>query len=361
VRRLFCFLLLTAAALSAGPKSLFYLTSDPAGIASFLQHASKIDILVPTWYNVDPAGAVSGGPNAQVMDAAKRFHVPVMPIIVNPGFNQDNFHKLVTDSAARRKMIAAIAAESRKQGYIGFQFDFENIIETDRDALTVFVTEGAQAMHQAGLQLSIATVPNAPGYAGEGGFSKWIFTNWRAAYDLKGIGAAVDLLCLMTYDEHTRYTPPGPVAGHQWTVANLDYALKSVPKLRDLQWALDGRGCSRIRESNEQTGANVKELLEYLRLLLTDGTLSRQNLGDAAFGADDRPEIRGPQVALFQQKLHHLVRPGLCPRRVRCRLVIPDQFCEEIKERLLRASYFARPSPSEIPQWQALDHSRLPW
>jgi spore germination protein YaaH len=153
-----------------------------------------------------------------------------MPIIVNPGFNQDNFHKLVTDAAARRKMIDAIAAESKKQGYIGFQFDFENIIETDRDALTVLVTEAAQAMHQAGLLLSIATVPNAPGTAGEGGFSKWIFANWRAAYDLKGIGAAVDLLCLMTYDEHTRYTPPGPVAGHQWTVANLEYALKLVPK-----------------------------------------------------------------------------------------------------------------------------------
>jgi spore germination protein YaaH len=210
VRRICCFLLLATAAFGAGPKALFYLTADPNGIASFLQHAAKIDILVPTWYNVDPAGAVTGGPNAQVMDGARRFHVPVMPIIVNPGFNQDNFHKLVADVAARRKMIAAIVAESKKQGYIGFQFDFENIIETDRDALTVLVTEAAQAMHQAGLQLSIATVPNAPGSAGDGGFSKWIFTNWRAAYDLKGIGAAVDLLCLMTYDEHTRYTPPAP-------------------------------------------------------------------------------------------------------------------------------------------------------
>jgi spore germination protein YaaH len=177
VRRFCWSLLLITASLSGGPKSLFYLTADATGIASFLQHAGKIDILVPTWYNVDPAGAVTGGPNAQMMEAAKRFHVPVMPIIVNPGFNQDNFHKLVTDAAARQKMIGAIVAESRKQGYVGFQFDFENIIETDRDALTVLVTEAARAMHLAGLQLSIATVPNAPGYAGEGGFSKWIFAN----------------------------------------------------------------------------------------------------------------------------------------------------------------------------------------
>jgi spore germination protein YaaH len=230
VRRPLCFLLFAATALAARPKSLFYLTSDPAGIQSFLQHASKIDILVPTWYRVDSAGNVTGAPNPQVMDAAKRFHVPVMPIIVNPGFNQDDFHKLVTTPAARQNMMAYLVDECARQGYSGVQFDFENIIETDRDALSVMVREAADALHHAQFQLSIATVPNAPGHAGEGAFSKWIFSNWRAAYDLKAIGASVDLLCLMTYDEHTRYTPPGPVAGYIWTKENLEYALQFVPK-----------------------------------------------------------------------------------------------------------------------------------
>ena len=34
----------------------------------------------------------------------------------------------------------------------------------------------------------------------------------------------------MTYDQNTRWTMPGPVAGWQWTVENLDYALQFVPK-----------------------------------------------------------------------------------------------------------------------------------
>lgn len=230
MRRILCFLAFTAFALDARPKSLFYLTSDPAGIQSFRAHASKIDILVPTWYRVDSSGNASGAPDPRVMDAAKLAHVPVMPIIVNPGFNQDDFHQLVTTPAARSKMIGYLVAECENQGYVGIQFDFENIIETDRDALSTLVREAAQALHAAGFQLSIATVPNAPGRAGEGAFSKWIFSNWRAAYDLKAIGAAVDLLCLMTYDQHTRYTPPGPVAGYIWTKENLDYALQFVPK-----------------------------------------------------------------------------------------------------------------------------------
>jgi spore germination protein YaaH len=220
----------TAFTLDARPKSLFYLTSDPAGVQSFLAHAAKIDILVPAWYRVDSSGNTSGAPDPQVMAAAKAAHVPVMPIIVNPGFNQDDFHQLVAAPAARNKMIGYLVAECEKQGYIGIQFDFENIIETDRDALSTLVREAARALHAAGFQLSIATVPNAPGRAGEGAFSKWIFSNWRAAYDLKAIGAAVDLLCLMTYDQHTRYTPPGPVAGYIWTKENLDYALQFVPE-----------------------------------------------------------------------------------------------------------------------------------
>src|SRR5689334_16270643 len=91
------------------------------------------------------------------------------------------------------------------------------------------VRESAAAFHKEALQLSIATIPNAPGHPGETGFSKWIYENWRGAYDLKAISQAVDFLCLMTYDQHTTWTVPGPVAGWNWTVTNLDYALKVVP------------------------------------------------------------------------------------------------------------------------------------
>ncbi len=73
-------------------------------------------------------------------------------------------------------------------------------------------------------------MPNAPGYPGQGGFAKWIYTDWRGAYDLAGLAKSVDLICLMTYDQQTRWTMPGPVAGWEWTVSNMNYALQSVPK-----------------------------------------------------------------------------------------------------------------------------------
>jgi spore germination protein YaaH len=228
--RLVTVLLLAACALGARPKALFYLTRDSAGVQSFYAHWDKIDIVAPGWYSTDPAGNVTGRIDQAVLDFAHEHHVPVLPLIVNPGFNQDNIHKLLVTPDAHTTLIAGLIAECKKNGYLGIQFDFENVIDTDRDALSGLVRETASAFHAEGLQLSIAAVPNAPASPGTAGFTKWIYANWRNVYDLKAIGEAVDLLCLMTYDEHTRYTPPGPVAGHVWTVDNLDYALARVPK-----------------------------------------------------------------------------------------------------------------------------------
>jgi spore germination protein YaaH len=218
------------------PKALFYMTESSASIQSFVQHADKIDLLVPTWYSVDENGLVWGGPDELVLQTARQHHVPVMPIVINAStvpktsFSQENFHKLATDAQARTHLVNAMIEQCKKYGYLGFQFDFENVAWTDRDVLTQLVSESAAAMHKAGLQLSIATVPNAPGYPGQGGFGRWIYANWRGAYDLQALGKQVDLICLMTYDEHTSYTPPGPVAGYRWTSENLEDALKYVPK-----------------------------------------------------------------------------------------------------------------------------------
>jgi len=231
MKRIFLFfaiLLSGTASMHAAPVALFYLTSGPDSVRSFLAHSRQIDLLVPTWYQVDENGLVTGAPDPTVLKRAQEDKVPVMPIIAL--FNKKSFHALALSPAAQAIMNDAMIRESKMHGYTGFQFDFENIDWTDRDLLTAVVKNSAEALHKAGLQLSIATVPNAPGYPGAGGFAKWIYTDWRGAYDLAALAKSVDLLCLMTYDQNTRWTMPGPVAGWQWTLDNLNYALKVVPK-----------------------------------------------------------------------------------------------------------------------------------
>ena len=192
------------------PKSLFYMTRDPKSVRSFSAHADKVDILVPAWYGVDADGLLSGGANPFVMETAKQHHVPVMPIVANGDFAQEDFHKLLKNPVAKASMYEQLIRACKENGYTGFQFDFENLEWTDRDGLTATVKRSAEAMHKAGFQLTIATVPNAPGYPSGQGFAKWIYTDWRGAYDLAELAKSADLICLMTYDQQTRWTTPGP-------------------------------------------------------------------------------------------------------------------------------------------------------
>lgn len=225
---LFCIAMLGVCHAQAKPVALFYMTDSPDSIRSFLAHSAKIDLLVPTWYQVDEDGLVSGGPNPMVLSISKKENLPVMPLIAL--FNKTEFHHLATNPLAQAQMNDAMVREAKLYGYTGFQIDFENISWTDRDALTALVKQTSEVLHKAGLQLSIASIPNAPGYPGKGAFAKWIYADWRGAYDVAALAKYVDLFCLMTYDQQTRWTAPGPVAGWNWTVENLDYALKVVPK-----------------------------------------------------------------------------------------------------------------------------------
>ncbi len=221
-------LFLCTSAAFAQPKALFYMTTNPESVKSFTEHADKIDILVPAWYSVDANGLVWGGPNSDVLQAAAVHHVAVMPIVAL--MTQADLHKLFITTAARTAFISALVGECKRFGFIGFQIDFEDVNWTDRDLLSSLVADAATALHNQNLQLTIATVPNAPGFPGKSDYSHWLYANWRGAYDLKALGQSVDLICLMTYDQNTRWTPPGPVAGYPWTVANVEYALRFVPK-----------------------------------------------------------------------------------------------------------------------------------
>ena len=223
----FLFLLATVPA-AAQPKALFYMTDSPNSVKSFTEHADKVDILVPAWYSVDANGLVWGGPTSDVLKAASEHHVPVMPIVAL--MKQADLHLLFVTPSARTAFITSLISECKKHGYTGFQIDFEDVAWTDRDLLSSFVADTASALHKENLQLSIATVPNAPGSPGQSNYSHWLYANWRGGYDLKALAQSVDLICLMTYDQNTRWTMPGPVAGYPWTAANVEYALQFVPK-----------------------------------------------------------------------------------------------------------------------------------
>jgi spore germination protein YaaH len=232
MKRFACFLIaavVCSVACAKQPTALFYLMGTQKSVNSFTAHVDKIGLLVTTWYGVDNQGLVNGAPNRYVLDIARQHRLPVMPII-SMSDGRAGFHQLLHDEVAKRHMIDAMLQQAAEYHYVGYQFDFESISWMDRDAFTLLAKQTADALHAHALKLSIAVVPNAPGHAGGGKFSKWMWQYWRGVYDLAALGKYADLICLMTYDQHTRWTAPGPVEGMPWMLEQLKYALTLVPR-----------------------------------------------------------------------------------------------------------------------------------
>lgn len=222
-------LLITSSSFAQKTKAMLYLQNNQRGIDSFLAHRSQIDILVPTWYQVDADGKVTGSPNPTVLSAAQQSHISVVPIVAL--FNKVAAHHLLTTPAAQQAFVSSLVDVCHQHHYDGIQFDIENVLAADRDLFTALVRLASETLHREHLQLQIAVVPPYPGHPGDTAFGRWIWEEWRGVFDMKAIAPLVDAFGLMTYDQHTRYTMPGPVGGWNWTKQNLDMALAAgVPR-----------------------------------------------------------------------------------------------------------------------------------
>ncbi len=211
------------------PEALFYYVDRQDSYEDLLKHIDSIDVLAPSVFNVDSAGVVWGELDPRVRKLAADHGVPVMPLVVNRGFDQRRLHVLLSDTAAVRRTVEAMVELCRRGDYAGMQVDFEDLAMQDREAFTRFYRLAADALHRQRRKISVAVVHRTDDLAGSTPYHRWIFENWRAGYDLKALADAGDFISLMTYSEHTRRTPPGPSAALPWVEANVDYFLRFVP------------------------------------------------------------------------------------------------------------------------------------
>src|SRR5256885_1865152 len=137
---------------------LFYYVDKEDSYRSLIRNIDQITILGPQVYTVDSLGIVFGELDARVLALAKAHHIKVMPLVVNEGFNQPALRKLLADTTARGRATRSLADLCRGNAYWGIQFDIENVNIQDRDLLSAWYRETANALHRVSCTLSIAVV-----------------------------------------------------------------------------------------------------------------------------------------------------------------------------------------------------------
>lgn len=210
-------------------EALWYLRGEES-IQAFLAHADQISIVSPQVFVMDSAGMIRGQVDPRVTVAARDHGVKLIPLVMNPGFDQPSLHRVLTDSSARAQALRSLAELCRVNRFDGIQFDFENFAVSDRDAFTAFTRTAVDSVHRAGCSLSAAVVPRLSDDPGVTSYDRWIFDNWRGAFDYKALADTLDFISYMTYAQHTGGSPPGPVAGYAWMLGCLEFVLaQGVP------------------------------------------------------------------------------------------------------------------------------------
>ena len=226
------FLLTALISVNAQTKSenLFYLVDRPESFESFKSNIKQISIVCPQTFLVSKDGVVSGSVDQRILDLAKANNVKVVPLVVNSGFNSQLLHDIVSNPVARQRSIEMMISYAKQLGLAGWQFDLEGLHIRDKDFFTIYFKETATAFHKEGLQLSAALVHQTENVGGPTPYHRFLFENWRAGYSFKELAEAGDFITIMTYDQHTRRTPPGPVAAPAWVEAVIKFLLaEGVP------------------------------------------------------------------------------------------------------------------------------------
>ena len=214
-------------------ENLFYMTDTPQSFESFQKNASQISIVCPQNFKISKEGVLSGTIDHRVLEIAKANNIKVMPLIVNlanDGFNSELLHAIVSNPIARKRAVGMMLIYAQQYELDGWQFDLEGLNIEDRESFTIFFKETANALHAEKLQISAALVHAVENVGGTTAYLNFLYEDWRAGYSFKELAEAGDFISIMSYDQHTRRTTPGPVAGIDWVERIVKYLLaEGVP------------------------------------------------------------------------------------------------------------------------------------
>ncbi len=207
---------------AAGPedplRAAFFVSWDPASLASLQQHHEEIDLLIPETLHVTTAdGRVQAEEHPALEEwlRATGSDLPVMPLVNNSdgtSWFARELGEMLARSDLRAGTIAQLVAYVTGQRRPGLVVDFEEVPAERQREFTVFLGELATALRRVNAQVMVALPAADP------------------AYQYQAIGRVVDAVILMDYDQHWLTSPAGPIAAQDWFVRNLETILGQVPR-----------------------------------------------------------------------------------------------------------------------------------
>src|SRR5271165_3797068 len=224
-----------------GLRAAFYVPYDATSYSSFKEHVHQIDLLFPDWMHVD-----APDPELKAMSAENtvqeyklidngvvhdpdslnkikhviqetRVDTEIFPHLNNFNPKSQAWDPAIGDMLADNAKRAALEEQIMRffgamPAYRGLSLDFENLRDESLPVYLTFIHEIYQQLHAHDLRLYVNTAAGSPDSV------------------LTQLAANSDGIILMNYDQHEVESDPGPIAAQSWFIANLQRALKIVPR-----------------------------------------------------------------------------------------------------------------------------------
>lgn len=180
-------------------------TANADAIRNQVLPTQGLDVDSPSWFVLkDEEGGLTDNSNKDTVALLKRTGIAVHPLVSNQ-FDSSLTSAFLSSGKAQDHFIRSLVDRAAELGVNGLNIDFENISGKDRNAFTAFIRSLTDYAHQKNLAVSI-DLPR--------GSVKW---NHLTAFDHEKLGAIVDYVVTMAYDQHYSGSPtPGSVSGLQW-------------------------------------------------------------------------------------------------------------------------------------------------
>lgn len=177
-----------------------------------------VNVVSPCWFSIkDKTGLVEskGTPEAAKILQEKGYKVWAL---INNSFDHKLTHGLLANKQAQEKVIDEMVAYADAYQLDGYNLDFENINDKDKEALTQFVQDIANVCRVKNLTLSMdITVPSGEPY-------------WSQCFDRYALGNICDYIMVMTYDQYHPYMhKAGSTAALNWVEAKVQETLQYIP------------------------------------------------------------------------------------------------------------------------------------
>jgi spore germination protein len=197
-----------------------------------LANQDALTMVSPWMYGVSGSGALSplaGGSAARAGAALARLRpsglklVPTIANVRDGAWQYELVAPMLHDRELMLQHVRAITRLATAEDLDGVDIDYEELMTSDREAFSRFISALAHALHRRGKILSVDVFAKAS----DAGYDQR-----NRAQDYRALAQAADQVRLMAYDYHWTTSAPGPVAPIGWVNQVLSYATREIPAER---------------------------------------------------------------------------------------------------------------------------------